>query len=515
MKRKTKLLLLITCLIIVMLCTLPFIESNWIRAVSALAFGFPLSRALHKWLNSKQLSFIREQFKWLLEHLLSRLSAGATLEHAFIEAPASLGLLLGRKSDLLAQLKRIESQLISRQPLNLLLPELIHHLPCPEAQSCFQILPALRQSGGDICQYIRQQLHLIVEQLALIRDLNAETTQRQTEALILTAMPFGLVILLRQSSDMFLLSSSSTVLGTAAMLAAFSLAMTAAVTTLSSIGFTNLRRKSKSLQISSSARKRPELIKLIGSLSHQFYRNLLPEIYGARLLQFLQEQSKYLKLTSAQIMQTYFESKVIYFFAGLLTGILFLVAWPGQFFWPLVCSLGFVLLQDQQVFSLSKSQQLECQLDYPAFLGLVAALLQAGVSLYIALDICLKSLQNTSAEITQMMIGKSIQNDLADLGRKIRIGVPAYQAIEKLAVECPITEVQSALLLIVRYDRDGGNENLQLLQMQIAACWSMHRNSMQKQIEKQTLKLLVPMALDLVAVMIIAVAPAIQSFQSI
>lgn len=514
MKFKTKLSIFAACLAITWLGTLAYIESNWIRAAAVLFFGLLLSRSLHKWLKTKRLFFVREQFKWLLEHLLSKLSAGATLEHAFIEAPACLGLLLGRKSNLLEQLMRIERQLVSRQPLDLLLPELIRCLPCPEAQNCFLILPALRRSGGDICQYIRQQLRLIVEQLVLHRDLNAETTQRQTEALILTIMPFGLAILLRQSSDMFSAQSAS-VLGSTAMLAAYSLAMTAAVITLSSIGFGDPRGKSKFLQISAAAIIKPKPIKLFGSISHQIYRNWLPDIYGARLLQILQEQARHPGHPVENIIQAYFETKVIYFFAGILPGILLLIAWPGQIFWVPVCSLAFILLQDQQVFALSKNQRLQYQLDYPAFLSLVAALLQAGLSLHVSLDICLKSLQKSSAGKSQDMIGKIIHDDLASINKKIKIGVPAYRAIEKLAAECPVTEVQSALLLIVRYDRDGGHENLQLLQMQIAACWSMHRNSMQKQIEKQTLKLLVPMALDLVAVMVTAITPAIQSFQTV
>ena len=505
MKRKTKMLVFSACLFIAWLGTLPFIESNWIRAVSALISGILLSRSLHNWLKTKRLLFVREQFKWLLEHLLSRLSAGATLEHAFIAAPSSLGVLLGRKSVLLDQLKRIEIQLLSRQPLDLLLPGLIPSLPCSEAQSFFRILPVLRQSGGDICQFIRQELRLIIELLVLYRDLNTETTQRQTEALILTLMPFALAVLLRQSSDMFAPQSFSTP-GAVAMLAAFILAMTAAVLTLSSIGFADPHHKSKSLPVSATKITKHRLFQFLGSIGHQIYRNWLPEIYGSRLLQILQEQAKHPFQLGTDIIQIYFKTKALYFLAGLLPGALMLIACPGQFFWIPACSFSFVLLQDQQVFTLSKNQRLDCQLDYPPFLGLVAALLQAGLSLHIALDICLKTMQNSTT--------KNIHSDLASLNKSIKIGVPAYQAIEKLAADCPVTEVQSALLLIVRYDRDGGHENLQLLQMQIAACWSMHRNSMQKQVEKQTLKLLVPMALDLVAVMVTAVAPVIQSFQS-
>jgi hypothetical protein len=97
----------------------------------------------------------------------------------------------------------------------------------------------------------------------------------------------------------------------------------------------------------------------------------------------------------------------------------------------------------------------------------------------------------------------------------IQIGVPVSLALEKIAAGCSVPEVQSALLLMVRYDRDGGPENLELLQMQTTACWAMYRNALRKQLERQSLKLLLPMTLDLASVMLTAILPAIQSLQSI
>jgi len=94
-------------------------------------------------------------------------------------------------------------------------------------------------------------------------------------------------------------------------------------------------------------------------------------------------------------------------------------------------------------------------------------------------------------------------------------GCPANQIIEQLAATCPLPEAQAALLLMLRYDRSGGFETLQLLSMQSSACWSLYRSTMRKQMEQQSLRLLLPMTLDLLAVLLTALLPAVLSLNTI
>ena len=54
-----------------------------------------------------------------------------------------------------------------------------------------------------------------------------------------------------------------------------------------------------------------------------------------------------------------------------------------------------------------------------------------------------------------------------------------------------------------------------MLTLQSAACWSLHRNAARKQLEQQSLKLLLPMTLDLVAVLLTALLPAVFSLQTL
>lgn len=513
--RKSELLILSCFIALAWLGALPYSDHSWLRLIAALPGGFLLNRAVRKWFESRQLLFMRVQFKWLLEHLISRLSSGATLERALMDASASLGMLLGRQSNLLTGLRHLEQQLAAHQPLDLLLPQLGQYLPCPEAMVFFQVLPGLRQAGGQINQYARQQLKMTMESLTLQQDLNAETVQRQTEALILAITPFILTGLLHQTGDLFVGEAAGTAFGVLGMWIAYGLAMFGAILTLSLISFNqNLPGRQISL-LRGQHFARLRVFRVVANFLLDTYKHKLPEAYGARLLQILQDQANVRQQGETRFWQAYFESKAVYLIAGLLPGILLTVAEPWLCFSLVVIPLVIILLQDQQVFLLARKRQIEYQLDYPVFLNLISALLHAGISLHMALDVGLKSLPAEPAGRNQRIIGGSLQNDLLDIRKQLRVGRPASMVIENMAERSPISEVQSALLLLVRYDRTGGPENLQLLQMQTAACWSLHRNTARKKLEKQSLGLLLPMALDLISVMLTAIMPALQSLQSI
>jgi hypothetical protein len=102
-----------------------------------------------------------------------------------------------------------------------------------------------------------------------------------------------------------------------------------------------------------------------------------------------------------------------------------------------------------------------------------------------------------------------LAHDLHMIDRQLQLGMPAGQLLERVCLQLPVPEIQAALLLMARYSRTGGQEILNLLQMQSASCWSVYRQSMRRQIEQQTVLLLVPMMLDLLAVIIIAMLPAL------
>lgn len=491
---------------------LPYLEQPLVHLAFALPSGYLLSRAVRKFVRKRRLAFYRVQFRWLLEHLLARLSAGNTLERAFMEAPAVLGKLLGTKSALLIGLQILEQQLAAHLPLDQQLNRLSSHFPCPEAQVCFQVLPGLRRSGGQISQYIRRQLHMVSEQLSLQQDLNAANSQRQTEAVILTLLPFILTGLMFASKSFSPQDSANQPIMTFGLMAAYVLAVLAgvlALTFLADSGSTRSRQPAWPGKTKSQAKflERPAKRLLA------FYKNVLPGTYGSRVLSVLQDQWRQSPLDSQACIMYYFQKKILYMLAAVCPAFLLLLAEPSLWFCLPAVPLLMGLLQDQQILSLARWRETEYRLDYPLFLNLIEALLQTGLSLHLALNICVDTL--IPHQLQKPIVGPGLLQDLTEIRNQFQVGLPADLIMEKLSASCKIPEAQAAMLLMIRYDRNGGAELLNLLQLQASACWNLHHSTTKKQLEQHSLLLILPMMLDLLSVMLTALLPALASLAMI
>ena len=511
------------CLLLAWLASAPFIESVFVRMILTVPGVFLLLKAVNHWRTGRRMLTGREHFKWFLELLLTRLSSGASLERAISDTLPGLSQLLGRGADLLTALKQLEQQLSAGQPLETLLPSLSRSIHCPEARIFFQILPELRRTGGKIDQYVRQHLQMVTEQLALQQDLNAETTQRQTEAMILALMPFALAALLEQSYDSAMREALATPPGVAGMMAAFVLAMLAAAITLSALGL-NPAAPSHPLSTSGKSAAAGQILdntvtRLAQPVLHRLYRDLLPETYGNRLLKILYGQNEDPSKSSGPshataVIVRFFLEKAVYILVSLVPALVFTLTlangWIALILLPVIVSAA----QDQKIFQIQRQQMTEYRLIYPVFLNLCAALLQSGLTLHKALQTCLALPLLDERKKTPKKTS-SLPDDLVMIRRLIQTGRPADQAVEALAAACPIPEAQAAMLLMQRYDRYGGSETLQMLSMQAAACWSLYRNTIRKQMEHQSLRLLIPMMLDLLAVILTSLLPAVLSIRSL
>ncbi len=105
-----------------------------------------------------------------------------------------------------------------------------------------------------------------------------------------------------------------------------------------------------------------------------------------------------------------------------------------------------------------------------------------------------------------------IRQDFRHLQREIATGVTAADALQGLSHKVPSNEISSALQLIARYDRDGGKELLDILQLEAVACWDVYKNAMRKDLENRNILLVIPLGLDLLLVILSSVLPALAGF---
>ena len=139
--------------------------------------------------------------------------------------------------------------------------------------------------------------------------------------------------------------------------------------------------------------------------------------------------------------------------------------------------------------------------DIPLFLCLISTLLEAGMLLPRAIETCSEAFPNN----------KSLSNEIKNLRAMILSGISAPEAVEKLSLRIKVPEAQSALLLISRYGRLGTSEVLNLLSLQASACWNLTRNAARKKQERESLGMILPMTLDFICVLLVAMTPAIIS----
>ncbi len=490
----------------VILCGLAgylFLSARWLVLVSSLAAGTILAQLSIRLFDVRKNLFEQVQFKWFLEHLLSDLSTGSTLEHAWAKAPERLSLLLPSRSRMLKDLKRIQGNLSANQPLDRLLEKWSRSLPTPQARGFVKALPAIRRAGGDACGFVRAQLQIMSDRIDLFQDLGTDTTQRRTEAIILVLMPPAMLQMVAASGLGDNLTSGSGL--AAGMLFAYVLFLASSLLLLSIL--------CSMMRVSSRQQSKPRSINLDypwlqkpAALLVRLYRTVLPDTYYSNLIHILQMRARRHHLDKALIVQDHFKLKALLMIAALLPATS-LAATNLQLVWLLLV-LPAVLagLHDQILIRQALERQLADQVEYPEFLNLCASLLMTGISLHKAMCIALLVREPGSSDFNI---------DLNRFEKQLDVGQTVQQALETLSADCPVHQVQSAIAAMIRYSLEGRPENLQILQMKTVECWSLHRRAIKKRLEQRSLALLVPMALDLLSVMVIVMLPAIVSIQGI
>jgi Flp pilus assembly protein TadB len=139
--------------------------------------------------------------------------------------------------------------------------------------------------------------------------------------------------------------------------------------------------------------------------------------------------------------------------------------------------------------------------DIPLFLCLISTLLESGMQLPKAISICSKAFGEN----------KSLSLEIKNLRAMILSGISASDAVEKFSLRIQIPEAQAALLLIARYGRLGTSEVLNMLNLQAQSCWGLCRNASRKRQEREALGMIIPMTLDFISVLMVAMTPAIIS----
>jgi len=467
-----------------------FISSAGVRAVIAVILSFfPWKSALSS-VYSDNHKHLRTQILVLLQVLTTSVSSGYSLERSFMLIRPVIENTFGSKSALCSPLISLENKLKVHIDLKTALNEFAHEINFPETIPVFHALAISSKIGNNSLAILRSSCQMLSEMNAVQSEISAANAGKNAEAAILCIMPFAITAALDRMGDGYLSTARESRAGSLILTAAFVLAVIA-----SALLFRFMNHKES--DNSSSGRKVLKTEYKGRPYMTAFIRKVTPSGFTVSRHDLFSE----LSLRPADAYEVYLRKQLITAIVSFLFSAILLTVKGYSIFPALPVPIIFVISGMRDISGKSEVKKEEIMQDIPLFLCLICTLLEAGLQLPKAIEICCGAFGEN----------KSLSSEIKNLRAMILSGISASDAVERMSLRIRIPEAQAALLLVARYGRLGTGEVLNLLSLQASSCWNLCRNAARKKQEREALGLLFPMTLDFLCVLLVATTPAIIS----
>ena len=470
-----------------------FISSPEIRLIISVVLGiFPWKEAMKK-LFSNGYRHTRTQLLVMLQVLCTSVSSGYSIEKSLLMMRPVIEHTFGRRCMLIKPLINLENDLKLHISLEKALNSFAEAVRFPETVPIFHALAISGEIGNNSLAILRSSCQMLSEMNAVQSEIHAQNAGKNAEAAMLCAMPFAVTFALNFMSRDYIDMARNTNLGSVLLAIAFAICVIACAMLLRYMSHDYGRkiRASASLGYDDSLKVSPKY-----PLT-SFFRRIFPTGFITSRHELFNELSVNPRLAYEQYLKKQILICAASGFIGLTVSIKIgknpCLAVP---FIVLMAVLG-----SREVRSEVERKREDLMTDIPLFMCLMSTLLEAGMQLPKAIEICAKAFGDN----------KSLSLEIKNLRAMMLSGISASEAVERFSLRIQIPEAQSALLLVARYDRLGTAEVLNLLQLQASSCWNLCRNAARKKQEREALGLLLPMTLDFVSVLMVAMTPAIIS----
>ena len=476
-------------------------------ALSLLAAVAPCRSALAV-LAARRTRIARIHLQLLLQHLCAALTSGRSPETALGESLPALSRFFGPTSGICRALRTSVLALQSGRPFSDAVRSLPPALPCPESAPLFQALASGRILGPRVLDLLRASLAMTTERMLLEQDAAAQSSSRRIEALALAAMPFFVAFSLQSGAAGFFEPAFTDPRGRLALGAVFVVAVAAASLALRIVSDPARVRPPRDARPRRSASD-PEVHPPFSDADAPAAASpplprWIPAAYSRRLRLLFSRSpedpeaafARHLARLPGRLVTGAFAFgvPVLLAGAGFPALVVAVVAGAGVFAW----------LHDRDARAAQIERDRSRIVSYPAFLGLVLALLSAGLVVRRALEVASQGLPSDEPALV---------DDLERTLGRIRSGRTPADALDRLSVECGVPEIASALSLLAQYDRRGGASTLDLLRLQASSCWALARAETRRRLDEVSTRLLLPTAVDLLAVLALTGIPALLSLQ--
>lgn len=466
----------------------------------ALLLGVGLARLFHR----REERMLLTQYLHLLGYLSTRLSAGIPLEAAFLESVHPLSEQLGRNNLIVRSLLRLRKNLETQMSLNEALAAFTREVKLPVCKRDFTMLIMLAQTGGRVDVFIRLSHQDLASQINAQSEVANERRGQSSEALILAVIPFFMARFVLSNASTYSQSIQASpslalplqILYLVAILALFFLLLLLAPEKTK----IKKRRKHKEKDLLMPADRKLPAVRLLS----RFYLDWLPGQIGTSIASAVHLQSE----EAERAWTSYLARKRLDLALGFLLAGLFALSGRVSWFLILLAPFVFSTLRDLVTLGQAARQKEQFRFFYPAVVNSLHILMESGLTL----DRSLRMVAHVN--IAGANPDNPVALGLAQAALLLETGYDSVMAADRLAERCPLPEVQAALRLMARYEREGGKEILELIRMQSDRSRQIYRDALRGRAEQRSLLYVFPMAIDLIVVMVTVILPALVSMQA-
>lgn len=140
------------------------------------------------------------EFKDGMSVVAVALSAGYSVENAFIEAEREVLTLYGESADIVSFFRRIHAQIAVNRNIEEILMNFAMESGVEDILCFAEVFRYAKRSGGDMVEIIKDTVAVIGQKADTAREISVLISAKQTEQLIMDIVPIGIILYLRMAS---------------------------------------------------------------------------------------------------------------------------------------------------------------------------------------------------------------------------------------------------------------------------------------------------------------------------
>lgn len=167
--------------------------------------AYPCMFPYSAYLAEKRRRELKDQFRDLLYSISASVSAGRQMPEALKEAEQNMKLIYQEDALIVIELAHMVKRLSEyREPEEEILRDFAERTLSEDISDFVDIYLICRETGGDLIKVITKASDIIMEKIAIEREIRTITAQKRFEAKILTAIPFFIIFFLQAASPEYL-----------------------------------------------------------------------------------------------------------------------------------------------------------------------------------------------------------------------------------------------------------------------------------------------------------------------